>query len=107
MEQLNASIGFDRRMYEADIRGSQAYARALDAAGILTDDEAAAIVDGLEQVAEEWRTALEEPDFAADRTARYLWWYQRTPYWDETVGLLPAMRVMAPPELALEPWQHR
>ena len=59
------------------------------------------------KVAEEWRTALEEPDFAADRTARYLWWYLRTPYWDETVGLLPAMRMMTPPELELEPWQPR
>ena len=37
MEQLNASIGFDRQMYEADIRGSQAYARALVGAGILTE----------------------------------------------------------------------
>jgi hypothetical protein len=55
-------------------------------------------------IAKEWATALENPEFAADRTARYLWWYRRTPYWDETVGLLPVMRVMKPPHLAAEPW---
>jgi argininosuccinate lyase len=50
MEQLNASIGFDRRMYEADVRGSQAYARALVGAGVLAGDEAEQIVVGLEEV---------------------------------------------------------
>lgn len=55
-------------------------------------------------VKKEWETAIENPDFANDRTARYLWWYRRTPYWDETVGLLPIMRVMKPPRLATEPW---
>ena len=47
----------------------------------------------------EWETALEDPEFATDSRARYLWWYRRTPYWDETVGLLPVMRVMTPPRL--------
>jgi argininosuccinate lyase len=54
MEQLNASIGFDRQMYEADIRGSQAYARALVGAGILTGDEAEQIVAGLDEVLDEF-----------------------------------------------------
>ena len=54
MEQFNASIGFDRRLWHADIRGSQAYARALARAGLLTEAEAAQLVNGLEQVAEEW-----------------------------------------------------
>ena len=31
--------------------------------------------------------------------ARYLWWYRRTPYWDEQVGLLPVFRVMELPTL--------
>lgn len=51
----------------------------------------------------EWEQALEDPAFAADPWARYLWWYRRTPYWDETVGLLPVLRVMAPVDLSLEP----
>ena len=54
MEQFNASISFDRRLWAADMRGSQAYARALALAGILTPAEAAQIVAGLEQVAAEW-----------------------------------------------------
>jgi hypothetical protein len=41
-----------------------------------------------------WQDALEDPEFATDERARYLWWYQRTPYWDERVGLLPVYRVM-------------
>ena len=54
MEQFNASIAFDRQMWRADLRGSQAYARALERAGLLTAVEAEQIVDGLEQVAGEW-----------------------------------------------------
>jgi hypothetical protein len=54
-------------------------------------------------VRKEWEAALENPEFAADRFARYQWWYRRTPYWDESVGLLPIFRVMSvaslPPEL--------
>jgi hypothetical protein len=52
----------------------------------------------------EWEKALDDPGFAENRRARYLWWYQRTPYWDETVGLLPIMRVMAVPEIDTKPW---
>ena len=55
MEEFNASIGFDRRLWQVDIRGSQAYAHALARAGLLTEDEAAQIVAGLERVADEWR----------------------------------------------------
>eukprot|EP00877_Chromochloris_zofingiensis_P009694 jgi/Chrzof1/4979/Cz15g07080.t1 len=36
-------------------QGSQAYAKALSKVGILTQDEAQTIVDGLSQVADEWR----------------------------------------------------
>jgi argininosuccinate lyase len=65
MEQFNASISFDRRLWQADIRGSQAYARALARAGLLTEAEADQLVAGLEQVAEEWAQgtfALQEGD---------------------------------------------
>jgi argininosuccinate lyase len=54
MEQFQDSIGFDRRLWQADLTGSQAYARALARAGILTHAEAGQIVDGLAQVAAEW-----------------------------------------------------
>jgi hypothetical protein len=74
--------------------------------GIDLLEELAAEMLADESVRREWESALEDPEFAADRFARYLWWYRRTPYWDETVGLLPVLRVMAPPELELEPWTH-
>ncbi len=54
MERFNASIGFDRRLWRADVRGSQAYARALGRAGLLDGGEVEQIVAGLEQVAAEW-----------------------------------------------------
>jgi hypothetical protein len=57
-----------------------------------------------EAIRREWEAALEDPDFASNHGARYLWWYRRTPYWDETVGLLPVMRLMEPVDLDLEPW---
>jgi hypothetical protein len=48
-----------------------------------------------------WSQALEDPEFAADRNARYLWWYRRTPFWDDTVGLVPVMRRLEPLPSAL------
>lgn len=44
-------------------------------------------------LAAEWAAALEDPAFAGDRQARWLWWFRRTPYWDDTVGRLPVLRV--------------
>jgi argininosuccinate lyase len=52
--KFNASIHFDRRLYDQDITGSIAWAKALDKAGILTDDEAAKIIHGLELVRKEF-----------------------------------------------------
>lgn len=54
MEQFQDSIGFDKRLWRADIQGSQAYARALARIQILTESEAEQIVAGLDQVASEW-----------------------------------------------------
>ncbi|KAJ1883186.1 argininosuccinate lyase [Coemansia sp. RSA 1722] len=55
MEAFNESIHFDRRMYAADIRGSQAYAKALCKQGILTSAEQQQLDIGLEQVLAEWQ----------------------------------------------------
>ncbi len=41
----------------------------------------------------EWEAALKDETFAADGNARFLWWYTRTPHWDEQVGMLPVMRL--------------
>jgi len=54
LERFNASIGFDWRLYAADIAGSIAYARSIRDVGILTDAELDAIVRGLEQVRAEF-----------------------------------------------------
>jgi argininosuccinate lyase len=53
MERINASIGFDKRLYAQDIKGSQAHAAMLARQGIITGDEAAAIIKGLDQVRSE------------------------------------------------------
>jgi len=54
MEAFNASIGFDHRLWAADIRGSIAYARALARAGLISPDEQERLVQGLEAVAQEF-----------------------------------------------------
>jgi len=55
MWALNASIGFDRRMAVQDVRGSLAWAVALEMAGILTKDEADLIREGLTAVLDEFK----------------------------------------------------
>ena len=47
---LNASIGFDKRLLHEDIDGSRAWVRALSRAGLLTEEEAQKIDEGLETV---------------------------------------------------------
>nr|MBC8448114.1 argininosuccinate lyase [Chloroflexota bacterium] len=54
MERFNASIGFDWRLWAADIEGSMAYARALQRAGLLTTDERDQLIQGLQAVAREF-----------------------------------------------------
>src|SRR3979411_1009146 len=53
MEKINASIGFDRRLYAQDIAGSLAHCDMLVARGILTAKDGRAIKRGLQQVREE------------------------------------------------------
>ncbi|XP_077167872.1 argininosuccinate lyase [Paroedura picta] len=54
MEKLNASILVDQRLAEVDIRGSIAYAKALEKAGILSRAELDKIISGLEKISEEY-----------------------------------------------------
>ncbi len=54
--RLNASLPFDRRLAEVDVRGSLAWARALGRAGILTPAEVDALLKGLEQVLAEFES---------------------------------------------------
>ncbi len=50
-ERFSGSLDFDRRLIEADIQGSQAFARALERVGILTPEERAQIVAAFDQIA--------------------------------------------------------
>ncbi len=53
MEEINASIGFDQRLWQQDIRGSLAHAAMLAETGILRKADVAAIEKGLKTVAAE------------------------------------------------------
>lgn len=55
MHAFNESLSYDKRMWAQDIRGSQAYAKALIACGVLSESEAHTIIQGLSSVAEEWK----------------------------------------------------
>ena len=50
VDEFNASITFDSRMYAEDIKGSKAHAKMLAKQGILTEDEAAAITSTLDDI---------------------------------------------------------
>ena len=47
VNNFNASISFDQKLYRQDIRGSIAHATMLGKQGIISEDESKKIVDGL------------------------------------------------------------
>lgn len=53
VEEFTASILFDRRLADEDIRGSMAHCRMLAACGIIAQDEAEQILSGLGEIREE------------------------------------------------------
>jgi len=67
VEAFTASVEFDQRLYRYDIEGSIAHARMLARVGILSKDEEASIITGLERIREridngqfQWSVALED-----------------------------------------------
>ena len=54
-ERFSGSLHFDRRLIDPDIRGSQAFARALERVGILTAEERGRIVEAFEAMRAEAR----------------------------------------------------
>ena len=54
-ESFSGSLHFDKRLADCDIRGSQAFARALQRVGILTADECAALVAAFDEMRVEAR----------------------------------------------------
>jgi len=62
MQRINASIGFDKRLYAQDIAGSKAHAAMLAATGIISAADGAAIQEGLDTILRE----IEAGDFNFD-----------------------------------------
>lgn len=67
MEEINASVDFDKRLAQEDIAGSRAHAEMLASQGIISKDDARAILEGLDRIAAEiaegrfvFRRALED-----------------------------------------------
>ncbi len=63
MEEINASIGFDRKLAPQDIAGSLAHVAMLAETGIVGAADAAAITDGLQAI----RGEIEKGEFVFDR----------------------------------------
>jgi len=56
MEEINASVDFDKRLYKQDIEGSQVHASMLAKQGIIDKKEADLICDGLSKISLEIET---------------------------------------------------
>ena len=74
LEEFNASIGFDRALWQEDIEGSKAHARMLGACGILKQGESEKIIAGLDAVFDEiksgkfeFKTADEDIHMAVEK----------------------------------------
>ncbi len=65
VEEFTSSLSFDRRLYRQDIAGSMAHARMLARQGIISPDEAEAIVQGLGKIRQE----IEAGEFVFDPAA--------------------------------------
>ena len=63
MREINASIAVDKRLWREDIAASKAHAAMLGLQGIITEDEARAIGEGLDRIAEEYAAGklVEDP----------------------------------------------
>lgn len=64
--QFNASIGFDIELIEYDLSGSQAHAQMLAQTGIISSAEGEQLVQGLEQIRQEYRQGNFQPGIDAE-----------------------------------------
>ena len=72
--RYTVSLHYDQRLYRQDIAGSMAHARMLARQGIISEDEAASLVAGLERIRDEieadtfpWRDELEDVHMNIER----------------------------------------
>lgn len=63
---FNASIGFDIELIEYDLTGSQAHAKMLAHTGIISQSEGEQLVEGLEQIRQEYREGKFQPGVEAE-----------------------------------------
>ena len=63
MREINASISVDKRLWREDIAASKAHAAMLGAQDIISAEDAAAIAEGLDRIAEEYAAGklVEDP----------------------------------------------
>ena len=65
-DDFNSSIRFDSRMYKQDITGSMAHAAMLGAQGIITEAEAAQLIDGLQGILDDLDSGTLEVDMTCE-----------------------------------------
>ena len=65
-DDFNSSIRFDCRLYKEDITGSMAHAAMLGAQGIITQEEAGQLIDGLQGILEDLEAGKLEFDFGSE-----------------------------------------
>jgi argininosuccinate lyase len=63
MEEINASIDYDRKLYRQDIAGSKAHVAMLSAQGIVSQEDAGKIAEGLDTILSE----IEKGEFKFSR----------------------------------------
>src|SRR5438874_2260048 len=66
MVELNTSVQIDSELWREDIEGSRAHVRGLAAAGVVTADEAAKLLSGLDEVEKEIRAGTMRWDAARE-----------------------------------------
>jgi argininosuccinate lyase len=66
IERFNASIGFDIALLQEDLDGSVAHARMLGLCGVISEVEAARLIEGLEQVRAEAAAGTFKPGLEAE-----------------------------------------
>ena len=64
VDQFNASIHFDQRLYAQDIEGSMAHCRMLAKQGIITEEESSRILQALDEIKGE----MDQGEFVFDET---------------------------------------
>ena len=66
VEDFHSSISFDQRLYKQDILGSVAHARMLGSVGVISEEEAALLINGLMKLLEDIQAGNVEFEIGAE-----------------------------------------